>query len=180
MSRGRCELPVILISAAKCLRARLRPPWSLPFCDAIFVPLRIRTLLRRRVAARRPWCAPQSYSAHGLSLTKCARPGSISGHSSTVAVESRLSGEQHFHSNWTYLSFRDKITNKHKQLLGSVPRMGGGQIFMCCPSLGRKGNTYHLSQNYYITAPYFWTINFGRHNVIITSQKSSWNYFWVP
>ena len=35
----------------------------------------------------------------------------------------------------------------------------------------------HLSQNHYITAPYFWTINFGRRNVIITSQKSSWNYF---
>ena len=26
---------------------------------------------------------------------------------------------------------------------------------------------YHLSQNYYITAPDFWTINFGRRNVII-------------
>ena len=41
------------------------------------------------------------------------------------------------------------------------------------------GPNHHLSQNYYITAPYFWTINFGRRNVIITSQKSSWNYFWV-
>ena len=59
---GRCELPAILrltpkslaasdffaageaknpaISAAEWLRARLRPPWSLRFCDAIFVPLR--------------------------------------------------------------------------------------------------------------------------------------------
>ena len=58
---GRCELPAILrvtpkslaasdffaaaeaknpaISAAEWLRARLRPPWSLRFCDAIFVPL---------------------------------------------------------------------------------------------------------------------------------------------
>ena len=57
---GHCELPVILreaqkslaasvffcgrrsenlaISAAEWLRARLRPPWSLRFCDAIFVP----------------------------------------------------------------------------------------------------------------------------------------------
>ena len=39
---------------------------------------------------------------------------------------------------------------------------------------------YHLSQNYYITARYSWTINFGRRNVKITSQKLSWNYFWVP
>ena len=38
---------------------------------------------------------------------------------------------------------------------------------------------YQLSQNYYITASYFWTINLGRRNVIITSQKSSWNYFWA-
>ena len=57
--RGRCELPAILratqkslaasdffaaenpaISAAEWLRAHLRPPWSLRFCDAIFVPLR--------------------------------------------------------------------------------------------------------------------------------------------
>ena len=39
---------------------------------------------------------------------------------------------------------------------------------------------YHLSQNYYITARYFWTINFGRRNVKITSQKLFWNYFWAP
>ena len=26
----------------------------------------------------------------------------------------------------------------------------------------------------------FWTIHFGRRNVIITSQKVSWNYFWAP
>ena len=37
---------------------------------------------------------------------------------------------------------------------------------------------YHLSQNYYITARYFWTINFGRPNVKITSQELSWNYYW--
>ena len=59
--RGRCDFPAILrltpkslaasdffaaaeaknpaISAAEWLRARLRPPWSLRFCDAIFVPL---------------------------------------------------------------------------------------------------------------------------------------------
>ena len=30
------------ISAAEWLRARLRPPWSLRFCDAIFVPLSSR------------------------------------------------------------------------------------------------------------------------------------------
>ena len=29
------------ISAAEWLRARLRPPWSLRFCDAMFVPLRL-------------------------------------------------------------------------------------------------------------------------------------------
>ena len=34
--------------------------------------------------------------------------------------------------------------------------------------------------NYYITAPYFQTINFGRRNVKIASQKSSWNYLWAP
>ena len=32
---------------------------------------------------------------------------------------------------------------------------------------------YHLSQNNCITAPYFWTINFGRRNVKTTSQKLS-------
>ena len=40
---------------------------------------------------------------------------------------------------------------------------------------------YHLSRNCSITAPYFWTINFGRRNVnitIITSQKLTWNYFF--
>ena len=60
--RGRCKLPAILranlknrqrlaiscaageakkiaISAAEWLRACLRPPWSLRFCDTIFVPL---------------------------------------------------------------------------------------------------------------------------------------------
>ena len=47
------------------------------------------------------------------------------------------------------------------------------QSVLCC-------RTYHLSQNYYITAPYFWTINFGRRNVIITSQKLSLNFFWAP
>ena len=30
------------ISAAEWLQAHLRPPWSLRFCDAIFVPLRPR------------------------------------------------------------------------------------------------------------------------------------------
>ena len=30
--------------------------------------------------------------------------------------------------------------------------------------------------NYYITAPYLWTINFGRRE--FTSQKSSWELFW--
>ena len=30
------------ISAAEWLRAHLRPPWSLRFCNAIFVPLRCR------------------------------------------------------------------------------------------------------------------------------------------
>ena len=44
----------------------------------------------------------------------------------------------------------------------------------------RSISIYHLSQNYYITAPYFGTINFGRRNVKITSQKWSWNYFWAP
>ena len=38
---------------------------------------------------------------------------------------------------------------------------------------------YHLSQNYYITARNFWTINFGRRNVKITSQKLFWDYFWA-
>ena len=38
-------------------------------------------------------------------------------------------------------------------------------------------STYHLSQNNYVTAPYFWTINFGRRNVKIASRKLSWNYF---
>ena len=33
------------------------------------------------------------------------------------------------------------------------------------------GFMYHLSQNNYIIAPYFWTINFGRRNVKITSRK---------
>ena len=64
LAAGRCELPAILrltpkslaasdffadgeaknpaISAAEWLRARLRPPWSLRFCDAIFVPLSYR------------------------------------------------------------------------------------------------------------------------------------------
>ena len=59
---GRCELPAIVrvtqkslaasdffaaaeaknptISAAEWLRAHLRPPWSLRFCDPIFVPLK--------------------------------------------------------------------------------------------------------------------------------------------
>ena len=37
---------------------------------------------------------------------------------------------------------------------------------------------HHLSQNYYITAPSFWTINL--RNVEITSQKLSWNYFKAP
>ena len=49
---------------------------------------------------------------------------------------------------------------------------------------GRRGNQslvvevgtiktleYHLSQNYYITARYFWTINVGCRDVKITSQK---------
>ena len=36
---------------------------------------------------------------------------------------------------------------------------------------------YILFQNYDITAAYFWTTNFGRRNVKITSQKLSWNYF---
>ena len=40
-------------------------------------------------------------------------------------------------------------------------------------------NKYHLSPNYYITARYFCTINFGRRNVKITSQKLFWNYFWA-
>ena len=40
--------------------------------------------------------------------------------------------------------------------------------------------TYPLFQNYYITAPYFWTIKFGRHSVKMTSQKLCWNYFLAP
>ena len=63
---GRCELPAILrvtqkslaasdlvaaaeaknpaISATEWLRARLRPPWSLRFCDVIFVMLRWKSV----------------------------------------------------------------------------------------------------------------------------------------
>ena len=47
-------------------------------------------------------------------------------------------------------------------------------------SSGYYVEKYHLSQNYYITARYFLTINFGRRNVMTTSQKLSWNYFWAP
>ena len=36
---------------------------------------------------------------------------------------------------------------------------------------------YHLSPNYYIAAPQFWTTNLGHRNVNLTSQKLSWNYF---
>ena len=47
--------------------------------------------------------------------------------------------------------------------------------------LTRKPHSlYHLFHNDYIAAPYLRTINFGRRNVIIKSQKSSWNYFWAP
>ena len=36
----------------------------------------------------------------------------------------------------------DEKTNKHKQLLGIVPRKGGGQICLCVAFfLGKKGNT---------------------------------------
>ena len=68
--RGRCEAPAIFratpriasncdflvageaknpaISAAEWLRTHLRPPWSLRFCDAIFVPLRQGMAARSR------------------------------------------------------------------------------------------------------------------------------------
>ena len=41
------------------------------------------------------------------------------------------------------------------------------------------GPVYHLSQNYYITARYFWTINSWCRNVKITLQKLFWNSFWA-
>ena len=61
---------------------------------------------------------------------------------------------------------------------GGLTRKDGHQSTILLS--GTLGISYHLSPNYYITAPYFWTINFGRRNVIITSQKLSWNYFWAP
>ena len=73
VSRGRCELPAIsrltpkslaaskfflrpakrktlrLLTVAEWWRARLRPPWSLRFCDAMFVPLRPICLCPKKV-----------------------------------------------------------------------------------------------------------------------------------
>ena len=47
----------------------------------------------------------------------------------------------------------------------------------CNPPQKRK-RLYQLSQNCDITAPCYWTMNFGRLNVKIASQKLSWNCFW--
>ena len=48
---GRCELPAIL---RLTMRARLWPPWSLPFCDAIFVPPRPKTPKPQKVSEKSP------------------------------------------------------------------------------------------------------------------------------
>ena len=84
---------------------------------------------------------------------------------------------------WIYLlcpSFKEFLALRNS--FAFFPDGGSVEMDSSC-FLGEGGggfSVYHLSQNYYITAPYFWTINFGHRNVIITSQKSSWNYFWAP
>ena len=61
------------------------------------------------------------------------------------------------------------LSPKFRSRQGAALQMGG--------VLRYKLEVYHLSQHYYITARYFWTINFGRRNVKITSQNVFWNYF---
>ena len=77
------------------------------------------------------------------------------------------------HCGWLHSEF--------SQFFGATPVFCGIPEFLDeCLDCFFDLHVYHLSQNYYITARYFWTINFGRRNVKITSQKLFLNYFWAP
>ena len=58
---------------------------------------------------------------------------------------------------------------------GGAPGGGGAKYFFRGRNVHQE-IIYHLFQNYYITAPYFWTISIGLRKVKIASQNSSWNF----